>query len=63
MITTPVASIPEVAGDAALYVAPGNAEELADALKRVLCDTALAVDLVIRDRTARRATPGRKLRR
>ncbi len=50
VITTPVASIPEVAGDSALYVNPGNVEELADALMRVLCETELAVDLVIRGR-------------
>ena len=50
VITTPVASIPEVAGDAVLYVAPRDVEELANALRRVLCDTALAVNMVIRGR-------------
>ena len=50
VVTTQVASIPEVAGDAALYVSPGDGQELAEALRRALTDTALAVDLVIRGR-------------
>ena len=50
VVTTRVASIPEVAGDAALYVSPGHPEELAEALRRALTDTALAVELVIRGR-------------
>ncbi len=50
VVTTRVASIPEVAGDAALYVAPGNRQELAEAIRKALTDTALAVDLVIRGR-------------
>lgn len=50
VVTTRVASIPEVAGDAALYVAPGDRQELAEAMRRALTDTALAVDLVIRGR-------------
>jgi glycosyltransferase involved in cell wall biosynthesis len=50
VVTTRVASIPEVAGDAALYVAPGDSEAMAEAIERALTDTSLAVDLVIRGR-------------
>lgn len=44
------ASLPEVAGDAALYAAPDDPEELAAALLRVLTDHALADDLRRRGR-------------
>jgi glycosyltransferase involved in cell wall biosynthesis len=44
-ITTDISSMPEVAGDAALLVAPNDATALADALKRLLTDDALAQDL------------------
>ena len=50
VVTTQVASIPEVAGNAALYVAPGDREAMAEAIRKALTDTALAVDLVIRGR-------------
>ena len=39
-------SLPEVAGDGALYFDPLDVEDMAGALQRVLTDTALAVDLV-----------------
>jgi glycosyltransferase involved in cell wall biosynthesis len=38
-------SLPELAGDAALSVSPHDAEAMADALRRVLTDSALAADL------------------
>ncbi len=43
-------ALPEVTGDAAILVDPGSAEELADAILRVLDDEALATDLVSRGR-------------
>ena len=45
VVTTPVSAIPEVAGDAALYAAAGDADALADALQQVLTDGALAAEL------------------
>lgn len=45
VVTTPVAAIPEVAGDAALYVEAGDADALAGALQRVLEDQELAAEL------------------
>lgn len=50
VVTSPVAAIPEVAGDAAVYAAPGDATELAGGLQRVLADSALAADLDARGR-------------
>ncbi len=41
VITTRMASIPEVCGDAAVYVDPDNIEEMAEALKRLAKDAAL----------------------
>ncbi len=55
VVTTSVASIPEVAGDAAFYVSPGSPDELAEALRQVLTDTAMALDLVARGRIRARA--------
>jgi glycosyltransferase involved in cell wall biosynthesis len=48
-------SIPEVAGDAALLVDPGDAPMLAGALNRVITDNATRTDLVAagRDRLGR----------
>ena len=51
VVTTKVAAIPEVAGEAALYVAPGDPDELADALRHALEDTELATRLVTLGRT------------
>lgn len=55
VVTTPVSAIPEVAGDAVLYAAPGDADELADALRQVLTDSELVASLAERGR-ARAAT-------
>lgn len=44
------ASLPEVAGDAALYASPDHPEELADALVRVLTEPSLANELRRRGR-------------
>lgn len=51
VVTTTAASIPEVVGDSALLVEPGDAAALADALHRVLTDNDLA---------SRLATAGRE---
>lgn len=45
VVTTDISSMPEVAGDAALLVQPGDVGGLAGALTRVLSDDALAADL------------------
>ena len=50
VVTTPVAAIPEVAGDAASYVEPREADALAGALQRVLEDQELAAELGARGR-------------
>ena len=42
VITTRISSMPEVAGDAAAYVDPGDVPALADTLHRILGDDALA---------------------
>jgi len=55
VVTSNVSSLPEVAGPAALLVAPADAQALADALARLLHDEALAADL--RERGLAR-TPG-----
>ncbi len=44
-ITTNVSSLPEVAGDAAVLVAPGKVEELSNAIRQVLGDTELRARL------------------
>ena len=53
VVTSDRGALPEVTGDAALHVAPTDVEALADALRRVLEDAALAADL--RRRGAERA--------
>jgi glycosyltransferase involved in cell wall biosynthesis len=45
VITSNVSSLPEVVGDAALLVDPYSSEQIAEAITRVLSDTALAADL------------------
>lgn len=55
VITTNISSMPEVAEDAALLVAPDDVAELTAALRRVLTDDALARDLGARGQ-ARAAT-------
>ena len=46
VVATAAGSLPEVLGDAALLVAPGDADALAAALNRVLGDAATAAELV-----------------
>jgi glycosyltransferase involved in cell wall biosynthesis len=46
VVTTTAGALPEVAGDAALLVPPGDADALAEAITRVLSDDALRARLV-----------------
>jgi len=46
VITTNASSLPEVAGDAALLVTPGDVNELTGALERVLSDDQLRAEMV-----------------
>ena len=55
VVATTAGSIPEVAGDGALLVEPGDAAGLAAALERVLDDGDLVGDLVARGRDRTRA--------
>ena len=48
VVTSNVSSLPEVAGDAAILVDPTSADAIADAMRRVLTDAALAADLSTR---------------
>lgn len=48
VVCSNVASLPELAGDAALLVNPYDVEELAGAIRRVLSDRDLRADLVAR---------------
>jgi glycosyltransferase involved in cell wall biosynthesis len=50
LVSSNATSLPEVAGDAALLFDPHDSAALADALRRVLCDPALADDLRERGR-------------
>lgn len=45
VVTSNVSSLPEVAGDAALLVDPYDVDELADAMRRILADRDLAMEL------------------
>ena len=54
VVTSTVSSLPEVAGDAALLVAPTDVEAIADALWRLIGDAELRDELV--DRGCERAT-------
>jgi alpha-1,3-rhamnosyl/mannosyltransferase len=49
-VTTTGGSLPEVAGDGALLVSPGDTDALADAIGRVLADPAVGAGLVERGR-------------
>ena len=51
VVTTRASAIPEVAGDAALYVEAGDADTLAGALQGVLADEDLVAELGVRGRT------------
>lgn len=57
VVTTTAGSLPEVVGEAALFVPPGDDDALATALERVLRDDALRADLVARGRIRARAFP------
>jgi len=48
VLTSDVSSLPEVAGDAALFVPPTDVEAIADGLTRLLDDAALRADLAAR---------------
>jgi glycosyltransferase involved in cell wall biosynthesis len=53
VVCSNVSSLPEVAGDAALLVAPDDAAQMAEAIRRVLTESALAATL--REKGLRRA--------
>ena len=57
VVTTTAGSIPEVVGDAAVLVAPGDDDALAAALAQVLTDDELRADLVARGRVRAGAFP------
>lgn len=57
VVATTAGSIPEVTGGAALLVPPGDAAELAAAIRRVVTDRALRDDLVARGSVRARAFP------
>jgi alpha-1,3-rhamnosyl/mannosyltransferase len=57
VITSPVASMPEIAGDAAIFVPPGNDSALADAIGRVAADPQLAADMRLLGRERARNWP------
>jgi glycosyltransferase involved in cell wall biosynthesis len=46
VVATTAGSLPEVLGDGALLVSPGDHEALAEAMQRVLMDSSVSVDLV-----------------
>ena len=57
VITSPVASMPEIAGDAAIYIPPGNDSALADAIVRVATDLRLAASMRVLGRERVRRWP------
>jgi glycosyltransferase involved in cell wall biosynthesis len=57
VITSPVASMPEVAGDAAIYVSPDDEVALASAIGRVMTDRGLARGMRRRGRERARSWP------
>jgi glycosyltransferase involved in cell wall biosynthesis len=57
VITSPVASMPEIAGDAAIYVPPGDDSALADAIAQVATDLQLAADMRVFGRERVRSWP------
>lgn len=54
VVTSRISSLPEVVGDAAVLVDPHDVEAIADGIRRVLDDKALAADLVSRGRARAR---------
>ncbi len=48
VVASGVASLPEVCGDAALYVDPRDPESIADGLRRAACDDSLRAELAAR---------------
>lgn len=50
VVTSRTSSLPEVAGDAALYVNPYDTDDIARAIKTIAADTGLCADLVQRGR-------------
>jgi glycosyltransferase involved in cell wall biosynthesis len=57
VVTTTAGSLPEVVGDAALFVPPADDVALAGALERALTDEVLRADLVARGRVRVDAFP------
>jgi glycosyltransferase involved in cell wall biosynthesis len=53
IITSRVSSMPEVGGNAALYVEPSSVESIKDAMLRMFCDTNLRDKLIIRAKKQR----------
>jgi glycosyltransferase involved in cell wall biosynthesis len=53
LICANTSSLPEVAGDAALFVDPTDVDDLAQAMTRLLTDAALRADLIARGRRNR----------
>lgn len=51
VVTTTAGSIPEVCGDAAWFVAPGDADALAEAIDAVLTDATVSADLIAAGRS------------
>ena len=54
MITTNSSSIPEVGGDAVVYIEPGNAEQLAAEIDRLVSDDTIREEYI--DQGLRRST-------
>lgn len=50
VVTSPLSSLPEVGGDAALYVDPRDSQAIADALERLVLEPELATSLATRGR-------------
>jgi glycosyltransferase involved in cell wall biosynthesis len=53
VIASNVTSLPEVAGDAALYVNPSDVEDIAAAMKRIVTEPGLKEDLIAKGRMRR----------
>ena len=53
VITSDVASMPEVAGDAALLVSPGSVDQIAEAMRRIASDPGLREALIRKGRQQR----------